>query len=255
MASAFLNSTPTVAPLPVATMIDIGVASPSAHGQAMISTATALTSAWANVGSGPNRAQTTNVTTETAMTVGTKYPDTMSASFWIGRPAALGLRDHLHDLREQRLRADPLRPHHERAGAVHGRADHPIARALLDGDRLAADHRLVDGALLLRRRRRRPGPSRRDERAADRRADRVERHVLVGSVVADAARGLRREAQERPDRGAGLAARAQLQHLSEQHERDDGGRGLEVDADTAVGAAKRGRKQSRARASRPGCRR
>ena len=45
IASAFRNSTPIVAPLPVATMIDIGVASPSAHGQAMISTATALTSA------------------------------------------------------------------------------------------------------------------------------------------------------------------------------------------------------------------
>ena len=33
-----------MAPLPLATMIDIGVASPSAHGHAMISTATALTS-------------------------------------------------------------------------------------------------------------------------------------------------------------------------------------------------------------------
>ena len=36
---------PIVAPLPVATMIDIGVARPSAHGQAMISTAIALSSA------------------------------------------------------------------------------------------------------------------------------------------------------------------------------------------------------------------
>ena len=44
-ASAFLMSTPAVAPRPVPTMIDIGVASPSAQGQAMISTATALTSA------------------------------------------------------------------------------------------------------------------------------------------------------------------------------------------------------------------
>ena len=44
-ASAFLISTPAWAPRPVATMIDIGVARPSAHGQAMMSTATALTSA------------------------------------------------------------------------------------------------------------------------------------------------------------------------------------------------------------------
>jgi hypothetical protein len=38
------NSTPCVAARPVATITDIGVASPSAHGQAMISTATALIS-------------------------------------------------------------------------------------------------------------------------------------------------------------------------------------------------------------------
>ena len=44
-ASAFLTRTPAVAPRPVPTMIDIGVARPSAHGQAMISTAMALTSA------------------------------------------------------------------------------------------------------------------------------------------------------------------------------------------------------------------
>ena len=43
--SAFLMSTPAIAPRPVPTMIDIGVASPRAHGQAMISTATALTRA------------------------------------------------------------------------------------------------------------------------------------------------------------------------------------------------------------------
>ena len=43
-ASAFLISTPAWAPRPTPTMIDMGVASPSAHGQAMMSTATAATS-------------------------------------------------------------------------------------------------------------------------------------------------------------------------------------------------------------------
>src|SRR5690606_40667941 len=43
-ASAFLTSTPALAPRPVPTMIDIGVARPSAHGRAMISTETAATS-------------------------------------------------------------------------------------------------------------------------------------------------------------------------------------------------------------------
>jgi len=42
IAAASRNSTPTVAALPVATMIDIGVARPRAQGQAMISTDTAL---------------------------------------------------------------------------------------------------------------------------------------------------------------------------------------------------------------------
>ena len=44
-ASASLTSTPACAPRPVAVMIDIGVASPSAQGQAMISTETAETMA------------------------------------------------------------------------------------------------------------------------------------------------------------------------------------------------------------------
>jgi hypothetical protein len=44
-ASASRTSTPLPAPRPTATMIDIGVASPSAQGQAMMSTATAFTSA------------------------------------------------------------------------------------------------------------------------------------------------------------------------------------------------------------------
>lgn len=72
MASAFRNRTPAVAPLPVATMIDIGVASPSAQGQAMMSTATALTSAFAIRGSGPIRPQTMAVTTAAETTAGTK---------------------------------------------------------------------------------------------------------------------------------------------------------------------------------------
>ena len=42
MASASLNKIPEVAARPVATITDMGVANPSAHGQAMIRTAIAL---------------------------------------------------------------------------------------------------------------------------------------------------------------------------------------------------------------------
>ena len=64
-ASAFLISTPCSAPRPVPTMIDIGVARPRAHGQAMMSTATAATTACASRGSGPTSHQTTAVTSAT----------------------------------------------------------------------------------------------------------------------------------------------------------------------------------------------
>ena len=72
--------TPADAPRPMPTMIDIGVARPSAQGHAMISTATAFTSACASRGSGPKTAQTTKVRAETAITAGTNQPATTSAS-------------------------------------------------------------------------------------------------------------------------------------------------------------------------------
>ena len=70
--SAFLISTPSRAPRPTPTMIDMGVARPRAQGQAMISTATALTRAWASRGSGPKPAQTEKVSAATSTTAGTK---------------------------------------------------------------------------------------------------------------------------------------------------------------------------------------
>ena len=84
MASAFRKSTPIVAPLPVATMMDMGVARPSAHGQAMMRTATALTRACASRGSGPIAAQIAKVAAATAMTAGTKTPAATSARRWMG---------------------------------------------------------------------------------------------------------------------------------------------------------------------------
>ena len=83
-ASAFLISTPWVAPRPTPTMMEIGVARPRAHGQAMIRTATATMRPCAIRGSGPTRAQTTNATTAMAMTAGTNTPATRSAIRWIG---------------------------------------------------------------------------------------------------------------------------------------------------------------------------
>ena len=76
--------TPACAPRPAAVVIEIGVASPSAQGQAMISTDTADTMANVSAGSGPTVSQVTNARTDTATTVGTKIDDTRSARPWIG---------------------------------------------------------------------------------------------------------------------------------------------------------------------------
>ena len=65
-------------------MTVIGVARPSAQGQAMISTATAFTTAYVHDGSGPNTPQTTKVTIATASTASTNQKLTLSASRCIG---------------------------------------------------------------------------------------------------------------------------------------------------------------------------
>ncbi len=65
-------------------MIDIGVASPSAHGHAIMTTDTAATSALANAGCGPKTIHPTNDKIATAMTAGTNQAETWSASRWIG---------------------------------------------------------------------------------------------------------------------------------------------------------------------------
>ena len=59
------------------------------------------------------------------------------------RARALRLADHPDDLREQRLGADALGAHGERAVDRQRRADHAIAGTFVDGYRLAGDHRLV----------------------------------------------------------------------------------------------------------------
>ena len=75
-ASASRISTPCWAPRPTPTMIDIGVARPSAHGHAMMSTATAATRAYENAGLGPQASHAPNVSTATAMTTGTNQAAT-----------------------------------------------------------------------------------------------------------------------------------------------------------------------------------
>ena len=94
-------------------MIDIGVASPSAHGQAMISTATAF-----DQGVGQSRLGTDSDPCDERDDRDQHDGRDEPAGDHVGQPlnrraAALGFADHADDLRQQRVRADPLGPHDE----------------------------------------------------------------------------------------------------------------------------------------------
>ena len=171
-ASAFLNSTPASAPRPVPTMIDIGVASPSAHGHAMMRTAIALTSAYASRGSGPSERPHDERDDGNDHDRRHEPPRHRVGETLNRRTRSLRFADHANDLREKRVRADALRLHHERARAIDGAACHLIARRLLHRNGLAGHHRFVDARRALDARRRRRGYARRDARAADRRRTR-----------------------------------------------------------------------------------
>ena len=84
IAPALRKRIPARAPRPVPTRIAVGVARPSAQGQAMMRTDANATVAKSARGSGPTTYQTTQVATAIARTTGTKTPEMRSASFWIG---------------------------------------------------------------------------------------------------------------------------------------------------------------------------
>ena len=131
-------------------MIDIGVARPSAHGQAMMSTATAFTRACARRGSGPAEApheRRHHGDRDHGRHELARRPRRRAAGW--ARGCAAPRPPCGRSGRASVSRADALGAHHEAAGAVDGAAGDPAARRLLDRDRLAGHHRLVDGARAL----------------------------------------------------------------------------------------------------------
>ena len=145
-ASAFLISTPAWAPRPTPTMIDIGVARPSAHG----------------TGDDQHRHGGHEAVGEPRL----RSPDRPGdegqhrhaddgrhevARDLVGQAldrgaAALRLGHELDDLRQHGVAPDLLRLDDEAAGLVHGAADHLGADLLGHRHRLAGHHRLVDRA-------------------------------------------------------------------------------------------------------------
>ena len=255
MASALRKRMPMVAPFPVATMIDSGVANPSAHGHAMIRTATALTTACASRGGGPTIAQTTNVIAATAITAGTKYAETTSASFWTGARLRCASAT-IATMRASSVSAPTFSAlDHQRAGGVHRGADHTVAGILFDRDRLAGDHRFVHGAHAVDDDTVNRHLLSRSHAQAIAYVNGIEWHILFRSVFTNATRRGGRHTEQLLDRCAGLASGAQLEHLAKENERDDDRRDLEVDAHLSRFVTEAGRKDDLAVASQRRCRR
>ena len=218
---------PASAPLPVPTMIAVGVASPIAHGQAMITTPMNAVSARVTRGSGPNRNHATKVSAATTMTAGTKISEMRSAMRWIGAFEPCARCDEVHDPGQGRVTTDPRGAHDERAGGVEGRADDLVADPLRRRDRLAGEHRLVDRGRAL------------DDDAVDRDLvarpdaeeiagdDDRERHVLL-DAAAETPGGRRLEADEAPDGPRRAALRPSLEPPPEEDEPDDDRGAVEV---------------------------
>ena len=173
---------PASAPLPVPTMIAVGVARPMAQGQAMISTAIALARAYGQPRLGAEQHPAREGQGRDAdARPGTNQPVTRSATRWIGafEPWARSTSATIWDsvvsrpTRSARMTNEPR--------GVHRRADDPVAGDLLDRQRLAGEHRLVHGGRARRSRRRRPAPARRAGRARGRRPPpgRAARHARL----------------------------------------------------------------------------
>ena len=140
-ASAFLMSTPFFAPWPVPTMMDIGVARPRAHGQAMIRTETAATT-------GVSQAAKDKPDDKRDDRDENHGRDKIRRNH-IGqtldrRAAALRFADHFDDLRKQRFAADLFARIKKLSVAVDRAADDFVAGGFFDRDRFAGDHRFVD---------------------------------------------------------------------------------------------------------------
>ena len=204
-----LMSRPSCAPRPVPTISAIGVASPSAHGQAMISTATAAVNA--NDALSPAPSQKPSVASASVITTGTNTPETRSARRWTGALPVWASSTSLGDLGQRRVGADLRRPHDQPPAGVDGRTRDLGSGLDLDRHGLAGEHAHVDGRdallddavggdLLARAD---------DEPVAD--GELLDRHAPLGAVGVEHRHVLRAELQQRLQGGAGAALRAGLE--------------------------------------------
>ena len=215
-------------------MIDIGVASPSAQGQAMISTETAASRAKAKRGSGPQTNQAAKAANAITTTSGTNQLDTLSASRWMGArlrcasATILTMRDSMVSAPtfSAFITKVPVRltvpPTTLASGSLVTGMGSPViedsSTALLPSVTTPSTGTFSPG----RTRRRSPATIASIGTSAS----------LPSAPTLSAVRG--RQAQQRLDGAAGRIAGAQFEHLADQHQAgDDGGR-LEIDRDRAI---------------------
>ena len=218
---------PFSAPLPVPTMIAVGVARPIAQGQAMMRTAIAVDRAKGRRGSGPSSIQAANVRSATTMTAGTNQPVTRSATRWIGafEPWARSTSATICEsavsrpTRSARMTKDPdafiVAPMTRSPGPFSTGIDSPVS---IDSSTVEAPSidRPVHGDAI--------AGTHAHEVAGD---DLVERNLPLATGSQDPGRR-RAEAEERLDRSGGAALGARLQPSAEQDEADDDRRRVEV---------------------------
>ena len=125
-------------------MIDIGVAKPSAQGQAMINTATALSKRVSHRRLRPEQRPDNKSDNSDQHHRGNEIAGDDVGELLDRRAAALRFGDHAHDLRQKRVAADALGAHHKTSRAVDRPAGYPAAFSFFYRDRLAGDHRFID---------------------------------------------------------------------------------------------------------------
>ena len=225
---------PSWAPRPVPTISAVGVARPSAHGQAMISTATAAVNAAA--GLPPTASQPPRVARASTITTG--HEDRGDP---VGQPlhrglAVLRLLDQPGHPGQLGVGADPGGLDDQPAAGVHGGAGDRVARADLDRHRLAGEHA----------RRRPPSCPRRTMPSV---AIFSPGRTTNRSPTASCATGIRilapvaqhgdvlgAQLQQRPQRRPGPPLGAGLEVAAEQDEGGDAGGGLQVERGAASAA-------------------
>src|SRR5262249_49747509 len=136
---------------------------------------------------------------------------------------------HAHDLGEERVSAHALGAHDKAASAIDRATGDATARHFLDRQRLAGHHGFVHGTAPFE-----DNPIHRNFFAGPHTQAitwlyLIQRDILFGALVPETPCRLRRQAEKRANRSAGLTAGTQFKDLAKEYEGCDDGRRLEVD--------------------------